>query len=100
MRRRNRSMDRLALVAVVLGRHIRRNQLALALAERIGMAQQHLNQLVEGFRRLGPEGHGPANSGKIGQCDVRHKSLLAEVATSQVGNSYRAFSIAGVSTEP
>src|SRR5271155_2760043 len=100
MRCRNRSMDRLAVVAVVLGRHIRRNQLALALAERVGMAEQHLDQLVEGFRRLGPKGHGSANSRKVGQCDVGHKSLLAEVAIPQVGTSYCAFSITGSSPEP
>ena len=58
------AVNRLAVAAVVLRRHERRDQLALARCERVRAAQQHVDELVERFRGLGPERHRPADAGQ------------------------------------
>ena len=59
------AVNRLAVAAVVLRRHERRDELALARRERVRAAQQHVDQLVERLGRLRPKGHRPANAGQI-----------------------------------
>ena len=60
------AVDRLAVVAVVLRRHVRGDQLALARRERVRTAQQHVDELVERPGRLGRKAIGPRMPGRSG----------------------------------
>ena len=73
MVRRNGAVDRLAVPAVVLRRHERRNQLALAWGERVRTSQEHVDDFVQRLCGFGPERHGAADSRQPRwKRDVRH----------------------------
>ena len=67
----------LAEDAVVEARHVRRDQLALAAAERVVLAQEDLRELGERHSGLGTKRHRAADAGNpLGKVDVRHGVLL------------------------
>ena len=76
MMRGRGAMAGLAKVAIVPGRDISGDQLALARRERARPAQQNLRQCTQGFCRLGAKANRPTMPGNPGKFDVGHVNVL------------------------
>src|SRR5579875_1550632 len=63
--RRSRAVAGLAKVAVVLRRHVRRNQLPLTRSEAVRLMQQNMRELAHGLGRLRTKGESGADAGQV-----------------------------------